>query len=114
MADDTVRFEVEGGYTGQARALTVHPDGTAEVEVSGHRSTGRLPASTVAELTAALDRAGGLDAVVPGAGTPPGADRQRYTLTYRGATAVAHDGAVPDRLQEAVRLLRQAMTSLRR
>lgn len=117
MSDHAVRFEVEGGYTGQARSLEVRPDGSADLEVSGRRSAGRLSGEQVTAVTTALEESGlfapGRPAAAP-AGSPPGADRQRYTLTYRGTTVVAHDGAVPAELEEAVRLLRQAVTALQR
>ncbi len=100
MADDpmdqTIRFEVEGGYLALTRSIVISPDGTATIEVGGRTSTADLDPETVDRLQRQLDDSGlfGADTSL----VTEGADLQRYTVTYRGVTVVATDGVVPDEL----------------
>lgn len=97
MADDqTIRFEVEGGYLALMRSIVIEPDGRATIEVSGRTSTADLDPGTVERLQQQLEDSGlfGADSRLE----TEGADLQRYTVTYRGATLVATDGVVPNEL----------------
>ena len=96
----TVTFHVEGGYAGLIRNLTIKPDGSALIEISGRESSADLDADAVAQLVAALD-ASQLFAE-DGVYQADGADLQQYTIVYQGVTVVAYDGAVPLELVEAI------------
>ena len=91
--DQTIRFDVEGGYLALMRSIVIEPDGRATIEVSGRTSTAEFDADTVGRLRQQLDDTGlfGADSRLE----IEGADLQQYTITYRGATLVATDGVVP-------------------
>lgn len=111
-------FTVSGGITGASRVLRLDADGAAVAEGTGAAVPGRLPPGDVDGITEALDASGLFD---PGAAAertfpPPAgaADVQSYEIRYRGATVLAHDTVVPDRLAPAVRRLRLALQSVQR
>lgn len=105
-----VYFAVEGGFANQIRSISIAPDGSAVVEVSGRTAEGQVEAATVAEIVAELDRSGLFDRDrtydVEG-----GADLQRYELRYAGHTIVAYDTTVPPELDTAIAMLEAAIRS---
>lgn len=105
---NVITFRVEGGFSGQLRELTIEPDGAASATVSGRQSSGQVGVDQVAAIRQALDASG----LFSGDHTYPpgqGADLQRYTIGYHGATVVAYDTTVPPSLTEAVSLLQKAL-----
>lgn len=104
----TIQFAAEGGFTGQMRSISITDDGSTQVEVSGRQRQGQLAPATVDAIRDALD-ASGLFEQDRIDESPSGADLQRYELTYRGATVVVFDTAVPAELQPAIDLLEAAI-----
>ena len=100
-----VRFEVQGGFANLARSVTISGDGAVTRVRSGQESTGRLSTDEVTAIERALDGSGLFDRDREYPAPPGSADLQRYEITYRGHTVVAHDTTVPAELNEAVALL---------
>lgn len=108
-----ITFGIEGGFAAQLRSLQISPDGDLVADISGRRSTGRLSKAQLAAIVAALDASGLFDADHSYPAPSNGADLQRYEITYRGHTVVAHDTTVPRALNGAVRLLDAALRAVR-
>ena len=105
----SVYFSVEGGLAGRMRTITISPDGSTVVEVSGRRTTGQLDRATGEAIVSQLDqsRLFDRDREYPA----QGADLQRYEIRYAGATVVAYDTSIPDRLNPAIQLLEGTLRS---
>jgi hypothetical protein len=94
-------FSADGGFANLSRAIEVHDDGSAEVVRGTARTASRPDQATIAAIVAKLDASALFDRDREFAAVP-GADLQRYTITYRGYTVVAFDTVVPPALVDAI------------
>ncbi|MFD8014702.1 hypothetical protein [Streptomyces sp. NPDC058955] len=97
-----VEVGVSGGFAGVDNRLVVREDGSWTVRSrSGEPRTGRMTATDLAALRAALEDPA--YARVPEQPTgPPVADGFRYAVTYHDRTVVAGDGDRPAALQRVL------------
>ncbi|MEZ5080341.1 MAG: hypothetical protein R2878_06755 [Thermoleophilia bacterium] len=107
VLSDSITLEISGGFANLSETVVADPDGTA-TRTSGRTSETRALAPEV--LTRLVELAGVLD-VLDGNREylGQGADRRRYTLTYRGATIVGAEDAMPPDVAELVALLEAAV-----
>lgn len=105
----TVHYAVEGGYAHRVREVTVHEDGTLDIERNGHPSTAEIDAEQVTAIRDALDASGLFTEDQEYPPSPGAADLERHQLTYGGVTVVAYDTTVPPGLVEALALLERAL-----
>ncbi|MCB0871969.1 MAG: hypothetical protein KDC36_01185 [Thermoleophilia bacterium] len=107
MLSDSITLEVSGGFANLSETVVADPDGTA-TRTRGRSTETRTLAPEVltrlVELAEVLDRVDGNREYLG-----EGADRRTFTLTYRGATIVGAEGAIPPDVAELVALLESAV-----
>ena len=103
-----VDYRVTGGIAGVNEDLKVYPDGRATYQSGTTVTEFTVSASTVADLRAALDKAGVTTlAPVNGTATP---DVFQYNVIYGGRSVRFVDGAMPAPLGPAVAILNQELS----
>ena len=102
-----VDYRVTGGIAGVNDDLKVYPDGRATYQSGAAVTEFTVPASTVADLRAALDQAG-VSTLPPvnGAVTP---DVFQYNLIFAGRSVRFVDGSMPASLAPAVAILNREL-----
>ena len=104
-----VDYVVVGGIAGVNDQLKVFPDGRATYQDGNRLVNFDVPARTVEELRAALERAD-LASLPPVDTTRPGsADLLTYRIIYGGRSVRFHDGTMPPALGPAVTILNAEM-----
>lgn len=100
-----VEYRRSGGLIGADDRLVIRLNGLTTRATRGGRQEFTLPEATLAQLTAALERADFPALRERYEPKSDGADRFGYTVIYQGKTVRATDDAVPATLQPALQLL---------